>query len=354
MARMSSSAVEFENLVRALLLKTGVDVEANVRTRNGRVREIDAIVHGTEGRITPVEIKLGVGPRTGLRTLRDLAAQTASLESMARNSRPLLVLGSTLDGANRRWASDEFRIDIWDRGEIIARAGNLADAIQALFDTRDALFEDVANKLLPVDTQLAPALVVEAPPSTDEAELLIDRLDKIKPGRDGAAAYERICQDIIAYLFGEDLLDGRSQRRTEDRLNIFDLIYRVRHERSFWVTLTRDFRARVVLFECKNYTNPVKPAQVFMTERYLSTGVLRPICFVLTRKPPSKEAIAAASGAMRESGKLLVFLSDDDLKEMIRIRAAQLTLETEAERRENDPTEVLDQRIYEFIAGIGR
>ncbi|WP_198148460.1 hypothetical protein [Elstera litoralis] len=184
---------------------------------------------------------------------------------------------------------------------------------------------------------------------------LIDKLSKIPGGTKSSKDYEAICRDIIDYIFGRDLRDGRSQKRTSEGGDIFDLIYRVSPKHPFWITLTRDFRARVILFECKNYTDPIDPVQVFTTERYLSASALRPICFVLSRKPVNKNAIMAASGAMRESGKLLVFLSDDDLGKMLLAKDAQIEKGGSLEyMEENDPAEILDQIIYDFIAGIPR
>jgi hypothetical protein len=54
---------------------------------------------------------------------------------------------------------------------------------------------------------------------------------------------------------------------------------------------------------------------------------------------------------MREAGKLFVFLSDDDLVQMIKMKDAQLQA---GGGEGNDPTEVLDQKIYDFIARILR
>lgn len=192
---------------------------------------------------------------------------------------------------------------------------------------------------------------------TSRGEELISQLEKIKPGKPDAKNYELICQDIVKYLFGEYLIDARSQARTEDGLNFYDIIYRVNRMKPhpFWEALTRDFRARVVLFECKNYTKPITPIQVFTTERYLSIVALRSICFLLSRKAPQKNAALAASGAMRESGKLLIFLNDKDIKSMLRVRDAQLRDGPDSENwNSNDPTVLLDQKIYEFLSGLPR
>lgn len=58
---------------------------------------------------------------------------------------------------------------------------------------------------------------------------------------------------------------------------------------------------------------------------------------------------------MRETGKLLVFLSDVDVEQMLDAKDAQLKEGGSAQEMEdNDPTEVLDQAVYDFIAGIPR
>jgi hypothetical protein len=112
--------------------------------------------------------------------------------------------------------------------------------------------------------------------------------------------------------------------------------------------------------------------QVHSTERYMSTNAMRPICFVLSREPPHRHALIAAYGALREGGKLLVFLSDDDLIEMLKLRDAQLTnarltnalLMNEKLTNVNqtkvdiyqgyDPSIVIEQKIYKFLAETPR
>jgi hypothetical protein len=110
----------------------------------------------------------------------------------------------------------------------------------------------------------------------------------------------------------------------------------------------------VVIFECKNYAGQVGPQHSYTTERYVGVGALRPICFLLSRQPPHEHAELAAAGAMRETGKLLVFLSDVDLIAMLKIKDVQLARTTNIPKPDNDPTIVLDQKIYEFIARLPR
>ncbi len=356
---------EFETLVAEILAQRSKEIKQNVQLRGERIREIDIQMTNRDGTVTPVEVKITLGRQVRLSRLRDISSRAASLQPFAKGSKPLLVVSAAVDPSNRAWAENEFSISILDRDDLIRTAGSLKSDAENWFAKLDAEYEsnspdfpksrasrwDAENSSVE-DTA---AEELPDPPAALQGEALKGRLLAVKRGKPQAKDYEKICQDIIAYIFGDDLRDGRSQKRTEDGLNIYDLIYRVNPKHPFWITLTRDFRARAILFECKNYNKAIGPPQVFMTERYLSTNALRPICFVLTRLSPNQHAKEAAFGAMRDSGKLLVFLSDDDLVQMIDAKDTQISMGgNEAERLENDPTEVLDQKIYDFIAAMPR
>ncbi len=57
-------------------------------------------------------------------------------------------------------------------------------------------------------------------------------------------------------------------------------------------------------------------------------------------------------GEVRE---LFVFLDDEDICEMLDVRDAQIRLSKDDEAYfENDPTVVLDQKIYDFLGGMPR
>ncbi|MER9544682.1 hypothetical protein NKI72_21780 [Mesorhizobium sp. M0437] len=160
------------------------------------------------------------------------------------------------------------------------------------------------------------------------------------------------------YLFGDYLVDPRPQSRTEDGLDILDLVYRVRAGHPFWDTLTRDFRTRAIIFECKNYSDGITPGQIYSTERYVNAAALRSVCFLVSRAVPHENAELAAFGAMREGGKLFVLLHDAHLEEMLAIRQTQRQLQAKegspVRDFANDPSEILDQAIYDFLTRMGR
>jgi Holliday junction resolvase-like predicted endonuclease len=356
-----SDWTEFEDLVGKVVESLGFQVELRFRRPygpRGGAREIDILARRGEGIVLPIEVKLSRRERVTLSRLRDASSQTSRLRDMASNARPLLVYGGYIDAARQAWAEDEFGIEIWDRDLLLQRAGPTTEPLLGFFKRLDEQrsHERASSPTAPPDVGEAADDGDQSDPQLEPlGEALIANLTALPPGKKNAKAYEAICRDIIEYLFGDDLRDVRSQKRTADGLNVYDLVYRVSPKHPFWVTLTRDFRARVVLFECKNYGKSIGAMQVFTTERYLSASAFRPVCFVLSRKAAHPHAVQAAAGAMRESGKLLVFLSDDDLIKMLKTKDAQLREGgSTADMQANDPTEILDQTIYDFVVGLAR
>ena len=82
---------------------------------------------------------------------------------------------------------------------------------------------------------------------------------------------------------------------------------------------------------------------MYSTERYLFLGALRTVCFLISRKGADEGCHRAAQGALRESGKLVLLLSNKDLAEMLRLKA-----------EEDGPTSYLDEKIWQFITTLPR
>jgi hypothetical protein len=361
MNNLQKTAGDFEKLCAELLREIGyrTEVEVPIPTSVGNHR-IDIVA--SLGDKTPlyIEVKWTRNNPATLSQLRDWSARLSVYARVMAGSQFVLMVSSFVQEDHRSWLEQEFGIAIWDRGKLLALAaasGEIAGRLSQFLADTDALQVAMENarKASSSEAIADPDLSEQQPPRSElRGKDLIARLAEIPPGAPSAKAYESVCVEIIDYLFGEHLLDARPQARLEDGLSILDVVYRVNPSHIFWETLTRDFRARVIVFECKNYTDPVGPHQVYTTERYISTGALRPICFLLTRKPPHEHAELAAFGAMRESGKLLIFLSDKDLGEMLKVRDAQISYSKDPVDRDNDPTILLDQKIYDFIARLPR
>lgn len=360
-------AYDFENLCAEVIERMGFDVKREVRYIPKIYLDIVAEKDGQIQLV--VEVKLLPGNRSSLAALREIVSRTTSSLSTYTfgPESVLLILSGEIEPEHKEWLETEYRIKIWGSVELRAKAAPFPDLTRRIesFLAKTASLRRISRQQAePHPEEFSCSQQSDPEDPSDEqyqteqprGDQLAAKLKATARGNKGAKSYEDIVREIIQYLFGMHLLDPRPQNRLEGGLSVLDVVFRVSPGHPFWDTLTRDFRARVIVFECKNYNNPIKPAQLYSTERYISIGALRPICFIVSRLRPHTHTELAAAGAMREGGKLFVFLDDGDLCEMLRIRDAQLRLASESRHLDlaNDPTVILDQKIYDFLGRLPR
>jgi hypothetical protein len=112
---------------------------------------------------------------------------------------------------------------------------------------------------------------------------------------------------------------------------------------EFWRFVVQEINSRYILFEFKNYARPIKQEQVLTTEKYLLERGLRRTAIVLSRKGASDSAMKMSQGAMREHGKLILVLSDDEMCKMLHMK-----------ERGEDPTDLLFEVADDFLLGLPR
>ncbi len=104
-----------------------------------------------------------------------------------------------------------------------------------------------------------------------------------------------------------------------------------------------DLHSRYVVFEFKNYTEPITQYEVVTTERYLYPSALRNVAIIISPKGCSESANKVIRGAMREHGKLLISLTVNDM--------AMLLI---GKDNGADPNTYLFQRVDDFLLSLGR
>ena len=155
--------------------------------------------------------------------------------------------------------------------------------------------------------------------------------------------FEDRCKEAILFLFDDQFGYWAEQSITSDGLHRRDFVVRLRPKHDFWVSLAHDFRSRYVVFEFKNYSNPISQGQIYSTEKYLYTAALRSIAIIIARNGADENAFRAAEGALREAGKLILITSMDGLCQMLRARD-----------RGEDPEALLYGLLDEALTGLGR
>ncbi|MGC0067703.1 hypothetical protein ACPRSJ_09135 [Enterobacter asburiae] len=134
-----------------------------------------------------------------------------------------------------------------------------------------------------------------------------------------------------------------SQKRTDDGLNRYDFVCRIRPTTEFWKFVIEHLNSRYVLFEFKNYLGKIKQGQILTTEKYLLEKGLRRMAIIMTRTGAEAHALAMTQGAMREQGKLILIVNDEKVCEMLHMK-----------ERGEDPTDCLFEIADNFLLTLPR
>lgn len=171
-----------------------------------------------------------------------------------------------------------------------------------------------------------------------ESGKLAQELRNLETGRKNNAwkSYEELCVRIIHHLFRDHLrkwnkdsiqenLHKFYQRsiineETEETFQYRDLVVPINDYDKlpvFWKFIRETLNCHYITFEFKNYTNKIKQEQIHLTEKYLLKTAFRSVAIIFTRKGVDDNGKFAINGAIRESGKVIIVLSDDDVYEML-------------------------------------
>ena len=179
----------------------------------------------------------------------------------------------------------------------------------------------------------------------EEAENLIERLKNIEPGkeRNNDKKYEKICSDIIMYLFKDEFTKIYKNTSTKDNMFEMDLICGIKGKYDFFKILINHYNTRLLVFEFKNYKEEISQNLIYTTEKYLYNAALRNVAIIISRNGFSNNAYKAAVGTLTENNKLILDLTDEDLVEMIIKKSVGESVD-----------EYLLNRLQDFLVSISK
>lgn len=170
-------------------------------------------------------------------------------------------------------------------------------------------------------------------------ETLRRRIDAVPQGKPGWKRFEDACTDALMHLFVPPLTAPMRQPRTYSGTDRRDAILPNRNhsQDNPWGHLLVELDARMVLFEFKNYsTEPVGKDEVNQTRNYLSQPIGR-LGILISRTGYAPGASVKRNGAYSEDKKVILLLSDEDLKEMLYMK-----------ERGEDPADLVMDAIERF------
>lgn len=316
----------FENLIAQLFRLEGFGVEEE---NLGFASRLDLFLRSRTGKTAAVEVKLYRTRTLSISTLRRIAAQLEYERRRMNADHSVLVTSARIWRTQRDTLRAESPGLVFFDFDALTFLTGKYPQLASEFETlvRETLISDepleVLDERLDISTD-----VLNEEPNPDRPELLpaaqirkgvgyCARMREVEPGRGGARDFEIRVTDAIKYIFANDLTAWSEQQITDHGMSRYDLIARVVSKNDVWKMLREQFRCQYVIFECKNYTDGIRQGEIYTTEKYLFTKALRTVAFVISRTEPHESALAAARGALREHGKLIVNLSISDVCEML-------------------------------------
>ena len=339
---ISSSAFQFEQLVKRILETNHFVVrEAGIGAPDVGFDFTAAL--GNE--IWAIEVKFYRTARAQVSLLESAASRLASRAIVAGAWKGMLVVSCQLAPALREAFEEKFSVTFVDRVDLInwaARAPALLDELNSLLESDPAATPDASTRSTE-PTQTSKRLPVQSPQEDTKGTEFCRELRTLKRGKTTWSAYEDLCDRILRDLFPNDLHGWHRQKRTDDGLNRFDYVCRIRPTTDFWQFLLHHLDSRYVLFEFKNYTGKIKQGQILTTEKYLLERGLRRVAIIISRAGAEADAIKMTQGAMREQGKLMLIVDDEQICEMLHMK-----------ERGEDPTDRLFELTDDFLLALPR
>lgn len=264
----------------------------------------------------------------------------------AQAMKGMLVISSVLSPELREVLEQRFSVTFVDQIDLRNWASidpQLAEELDALVEADPSVPQTISSPR--GDPRMGSRRLDDMPalPKDTRGTELCQEVRRLKRGKEAWAHYEQVCARILQYLFPNDLHGWHSQKRTDDGLNRFDFVCRVRPTTEFWKFVIDHLDSRYVLFEFKNYSGKIKQGQILTTEKYLLERGLRRLAIIFTRAGAEPHAIAMTQGAMREHGKLMLVVNDEKVCEMLHMK-----------ERGEDPTDCLFELADNFLLTLPR
>lgn len=185
----------------------------------------------------------------------------------------------------------------------------------------------------------------------DSPNHFLGKLQQIPRGKEGWKNYQALGVEIFNYLFVPDLLGEPYVQWVLDADGVFDgssskrpdAVYSIVAD-EFINEVWKNLFGQTCLFvavDFKNLSSPPSCKDVEQVESYLSDSARRKIGIVCSRDIPSKSALQARYRAWNERENLVLFVTDQNIREMVELRYDHI-----------NPSCVLAKPMYRFFSKL--
>ena len=308
--RSVSKGLEFENIMISYFDKKGVN---NAKLTKDTNKNTDFQIQTDEG-LYCFDFKIYISNYGIEEKLIAACERIYDCEDLD-DKKYIIIIGNIVSTQVKKKIEDKFKIYIWDVENLLW----LFDEFPQIKSDFISLLSFRVSDILP---QKPEPYILEKYSHTLYKIDLQEKLRKIQPGKENAYEYEKLCEEIMRYLFSENIEFFDAQRKSNDGLYRFDYCGKIKHGNSneFFDTIQKFFDTKYIVFEFKNYTEEITQKEIYTTEKYLYEKALRKVAVIVSRKGADENANKAARGSLREAGKLIICLSDENINKLIDIK----------------------------------
>ncbi len=168
-------------------------------------------------------------------------------------------------------------------------------------------------------------------------EILVDKLDLCKAGRADWVSYQNLVGNILERLFCPPLLPSLRENADAFAVNRRDFIFPNYADDGFWAFLRAKYSADYIIVDAKNYTGKVKKEQVLQMANYLKPHGAGLFGLIVCRNGGDRSCVLTLREVWIVERKLIIILTDYDLKEMLVAKSAG-----------TQPESIVRQKIEDF------
>jgi hypothetical protein len=314
---------DFFRRIRPLLpdLLNAVHIVDQPRFKSGYVPDLLAILN--DGTHALVEIK-GITPNTQAR-LDDIVEEVGMLAGSYQETYPgkqaklVLIVPGVLSAEHIDYLHQN-GIDMVIDGAALLRAAGMRTA-------SDADFFRSGDERSPADT-------------SSVGDVLLQNLDEIVPGPNEWSRYQKLCGDILEFLFCPPLGKPKSEYATREGHNRRDFILRNYRSHQFWEYMRSAYEAHYIVVDAKNSARMIRKSDILQIANYLSPHGPGLFAIIMSRNGSGGSANIIQREQWAFSRKMIVIVDDADVRQMITMRSS-----------DDDPAELLAQKIEDFRLG---
>lgn len=296
-----------------------------------------------------------VSPHVANELLKTLIMRKMN-NNLSQEDTILLIVSSNIPSFQKDEIYKRFRIVVWDIENLVFYCKNNLTLLKQLaqityfpidhIEGQPSAEAELANLIL---TPITDKHLEDVARETNETEKLLQRLYNCPAGKGNSKEYEEICEEILRYLFEANYFNRlTSQHKTTDEHFRMDLIGSLKITQNsdesmhpLLQMLVQHYNSHFVVFEFKNYTEKIDQNLIYITEKYLFAAALRNVAFIISREGFSDSAKFAAEGCLKEHGKLILDITNEDLIKMLK-------------SPDDNPADYLLTKLEDFLMGISK